>query len=47
MIKDCPVTLEDTNVAQGIWGKDIAALKGKTTWRKPDPVAKDFVKVPK
>ena len=27
MIKDCPVTLDDTNVAQGIWGKDISALK--------------------
>ena len=26
MIKDCPVMLKDTNVAQGIWGKDIAAL---------------------
>ena len=47
MIKDCPVTLEDTNVAKSIWGKDIAALKGKTTRSKPDPVAKDFVKVPK
>jgi len=47
MIKDCPVTLEDTNVAFKIWGKDIAALKGKTTRKKPNPVAKDFVKVPK
>ena len=47
MIKDFPVTLDDTNVAQGIWGKDIAALKGKTTRRKPEPVAMDFVKVPK
>jgi hypothetical protein len=27
-------------------GKDIAALKGKTTRSKPDPVARDFVKVP-
>jgi hypothetical protein len=29
-----------------IWGKNVVALKGKTTWTKPDPVARDFVKVP-
>jgi hypothetical protein len=27
-------------------GKNVAALKGKTTRTKPDPVARDFVKVP-
>ena len=27
-------------------GKNVAALKGKTTQTKPDPVARDFVKVP-
>jgi hypothetical protein len=46
-IKDCPVTVQDVDVAHTIWGKNIAALKGKTTRRKPDPVARrDFVKVP-
>jgi hypothetical protein len=45
-IKDCPVTVQDVDVAFKIWGKNIAALKGKTTRTKPDPVAKDFVKVP-
>jgi hypothetical protein len=29
-----------------IWGKNVAALKGKTTQMKPDRVARDFVKVP-
>ena len=45
-IKDCPVTVQDVDNAFKIWGKNIAALKGKTTRGKPNPVAKDFVKVP-
>ena len=46
-IEDCPVTVQDIDNAQRIWGKNVAALKGKTTRSKPIPVAKDFVKVPK
>jgi hypothetical protein len=45
-IKDCPVTVDHVDTALKIWGKNVAALKGKTTWMKPDPVARDFVKVP-
>jgi hypothetical protein len=46
-IKDCPVTVQDVDVALKILGKNIAALKGKRTTRsKPNPVARDFVKVP-
>jgi hypothetical protein len=46
-IKDCPVTVQDVdNDALKIWGKNIAALKGKTTRSKPNPVARNFVKVP-
>jgi hypothetical protein len=46
-IKDCPVTIQDIDVATRIWGKNIAALKGKTTRSKTHPVARDYVKVPK
>jgi hypothetical protein len=46
-IKDCPVTIQDIDVAMKIWGKNIAALKGKTTRSKTHPVARDYVKVPK
>jgi hypothetical protein len=46
-IKDCPVTVPDVDVALKIWGKDISALKGKTTRKKTNPVARDFIKVPK
>ena len=45
-IKDCPVTVQDVDVAHKIWGKNIAALKGKTTRSKTTPVAKDFVRIP-
>ena len=46
-IKDCPVTVQDIDVATKIWGKDVAALKGKTTRCKPLPVARNLVKIPK
>jgi hypothetical protein len=44
-INDCPVTIQDIDVVMKIWGKNIAALKGKTTRRKTHPVARDYVKV--
>ena len=31
LIHNCPVTVEDINIAEDIFGKDIFALKGKTT----------------
>jgi hypothetical protein len=45
-IKDFPVTVQDIDVARKIWGKNIAALKGKTTRSKSIPVAREYVKVP-
>jgi hypothetical protein len=45
-IKDFPVTIQDIDVARKIWGKNIAALKGKTTRSKSIPVARDYAKVP-
>ena len=44
-IKKFPVTLEEVDVALKIWGKDIAALKVKTTWIKPNTVARNSVKI--
>jgi hypothetical protein len=44
-IKDCPVAVQDINVARKIWGKNIAALKGKTTRSKSIPMAREYVKV--
>jgi hypothetical protein len=45
-IKHSPVTVHDVEVAISIWGKNISALKGKTTRKKSIPVARDCVKVP-
>jgi hypothetical protein len=40
------MTVKYIDVARKIWGKNIAALKGKTTRSKSIPVARDYVKVP-
>jgi hypothetical protein len=46
-IRNCPATVEDIDTAIAIWGKDISALKGKTTRSSSDHVASsDIIKVP-
>ena len=45
-IKDCPVTVEDVNIAEKIFGPDIGTLKGKSVQRPPKPVKEDLVDVP-
>ena len=46
LINNCPVTIDDINVAEDIFGPDIFVLKGKTTRKKPMPVNTDYVKIP-
>ena len=46
-IANCPVTVADIDAAQAIWGKDVAALKGKTVRKKPTAVAEAALKVPR
>jgi hypothetical protein len=46
-IKDCPVKIQDIDVTTKIWGKNISALKEKTTRSKTHPMAREYVKVPK
>lgn len=46
-IEDCPVTLHDVKVARKIWGKNIAALKGKTVRKSPTPVQGTTLKIPR
>ncbi len=46
IIKNCPVTPEDVNIAEKIFGGDIGAMKGKTTRRRPVPLKDDLVKIP-
>jgi hypothetical protein len=40
------VTLEDAGVATKIWGKNIAALRGKTVRKTPTHVVTDIIAVP-
>jgi hypothetical protein len=47
MIKDCPVVEEDVVLAEKIFGKDVAVLKGKTTSTKPKPVIHDTIAISK
>ena len=46
-IANSPVTVEDINVAEQVYGADIGSLKGKTTQSKPKPVVKDYIEIPK
>ena len=46
-IKNCPITLEDIDIAEKIFGKDIYTLKGKSTRTRPIPVIQDYVEIPK
>jgi hypothetical protein len=45
-IKDCPLSVKDAKVASKNWGRNIAALKGKTTRSTPQHVVTDIVKIP-
>jgi hypothetical protein len=45
-IKDSPLTVEDDMVAYKIWGPSVAAPKGKTVWKRPEPVKTDIVSIP-
>ena len=46
-IKNCKVSVQNIDIAQEIWGKDISSLKGKTVQGKPIVVALDCIKIPK
>ena len=47
LILNCPVTASDVARAENFYGKDIHALKGKTTRTKPKPVVIDYMVMPK
>jgi hypothetical protein len=44
--KDNPVTTEDVDIAEAIFGPDIGVIKGKTTHHRPNPVVADYLDIP-
>ena len=47
LILNCPVTVGDVARAENNYGKDIHALKLKTTRSKPKEVVTDYMEIPK
>ena len=45
-IKDCPLVEKDIDLAEAIFGPDIATIKGKTPRRKPRAIIQDLIAVP-
>jgi hypothetical protein len=46
-IKNNPVTTEDVDIAEKIFGPDVATLKGKMTRCAPIPVIEDRIEIPR
>jgi hypothetical protein len=46
-IKNNPVTTEDVDIAEKIFGPDVATLKGRMTRRAPVPVIEDRIEIPR
>jgi hypothetical protein len=44
--KDNPVTTEDIEIAETIFGPDVGVRKGKSTQQRPTPVVADYVDIP-
>jgi hypothetical protein len=47
VIQNFPVTVEDVNISEKIFGPDMSSLKGKSTRGEPKPVRSDFIEIPK
>ena len=47
MTTNCPVTVADIEQAEKIFSPSVPILKRKTVHKTPDPVAMDYITVPK
>ncbi len=45
-VKNNPITIQDINLAEKIFGPDIGALKSKTTCTKPAPIINNYIETP-
>ena len=46
LFKNCPITTQDVNLAEKIFGKDISTLKGRSTRPNPEKVIDDIIDIP-
>jgi len=46
LLRNCPVTTEDVNLAEEILGPDISTLKGRSTRPSPTTVVDDLIEIP-
>ena len=46
-IHNCPIRAADVDIAENIFGPDMATLKGKSVCKKPKPVVEDWLELPK
>mmetsp|Transcript_34850 Transcript_34850/g.80591 ORF Transcript_34850/g.80591 Transcript_34850/m.80591 type:complete len:112 (-) Transcript_34850:107-442(-) len=46
LLKNNPVTIDDKNVAENVFGPDVGKLQGSTVCTRPAPVLTDYVEVP-
>jgi hypothetical protein len=46
-IQNNPITTEDVELADRIFGPSIGYFKGKSSHQKPEPVVKDYVDIPR
>ena len=46
LIKNCDVSIQEVEIAERIFGPDIAALKGKSVRRNPNQVLDDWIEIP-
>ena len=46
VIKQYPVTVEDLDICEKVFGRDIYTLKGKTVNTKPNSLVNDYIYIP-
>ena len=46
LFKNCPVTTQDVNLAEKIFGSDISTLKGRSTRPRPEVMIDDSIDIP-
>ena len=45
-IKNCPITIEDINISEKIYGLNVYSIKGKSTRSNPTPKVDDRIEIP-